>query len=109
MARERTGSAGKVKLRGLLAAGDPDGEVRDAWRAKETLREIYSITDPKIGAETVTQLASDLQDPDLPPEVNRLGRTLKGRTLKRWKTQIVNWYSSHVSNGPTEAANNQVK
>ena len=28
-----------------------------------------------------------------------------GRTIWRWRTQISNWHASHVSNGPTEAAN----
>ena len=30
-------------LRGLLDAGDPHGEVRTAWHAKETVRGIYGI------------------------------------------------------------------
>ena len=40
----------------------------------------------------------------MPLEVRRLGRT-----IKRWKNQIVAWHASHVSNGPTEAINNLVK
>ena len=32
-----------------------------------------------------------------------------GRTLLRWKHQIAAWHRSHVSNGPTEAANNLLK
>jgi transposase len=31
------------------------------------------------------------------------------RTLLRWKDQIVAWHRAHVSNGPTEAANNLIK
>ena len=104
MARERTSSRGEAKLRGLLRAGDPDGEVRDAWQAKETLRSVYEINHAAVGAATVKQLAQDLQDSDLPEEVNKLGRT-----LWRWKTQISNWHASHISNGPTEAANNLLK
>ena len=37
-------------------------------------------------------------------EVRRLGRT-----LNKWRDQIVAWHRSHVSNGPTEAVNNLVK
>ena len=40
----------------------------------------------------------------MPPEVRRLGRT-----IVRWRDQIVAWHRSHVSNGPTEAVNNLVK
>ena len=32
-----------------------------------------------------------------------------GRTLLRWKHQVAAWHEAHVSNGPTEAANNLVK
>ena len=44
-----------------------------------------------------------MADPDNPLEVRSLGRT-----LARWKDQIVAWHRSHVSNGPTEAANNLI-
>ena len=46
----------------------------------------------------------DCQDRSLPPEINRLGRT-----IARWATQIVNWHLSVVTNGPTEALNNLIK
>jgi transposase len=32
-----------------------------------------------------------------------------GRTLLRWKDQIVAWHRGHVTNGPTEAVNNLIK
>jgi transposase len=40
----------------------------------------------------------------MPFEVRRLGRT-----IKRWRDQIVAWHHAQVSNGPTEAVNNLVK
>ena len=103
-AHERLDHRGEAKLAGLLAAGDPRGEVRDAWHAKETVRGIYAIDDPDLAHAFVDELADDLQDPDLPPEVRSLGRT-----LRRWFDQIVAWHRSRVSNGPTEAANNLIK
>ena len=72
--------------------------------AKEVLRSVYEIDDPATAVEFVTQLAEDLQDPDLAPEVNRLGRT-----LSRWSTQITNWHVARVTNAATEAANNLIK
>lgn len=75
-ASETITGSGRVWLRGLLNAGDPYGEVRDAWHAKETLRSIDDITDPQVCAATVNQLAEDLQDLGLPDEINRLGRTI---------------------------------
>ena len=32
-----------------------------------------------------------------------------GRTIRRWRDQIVAWHRSYVTNGPTEAINNLVK
>ena len=98
-ASERITDSGRTRLRGLLDAGDPYGEVRDAWHAKETLLSVYDIDDAKVGAATVAQLAADLQDPGLPPEINRLGRT-----IWRWRTQIANWHAARVTNAATEAA-----
>ncbi len=103
-ASESITDSGRVRLRGLLEAGDPYGEVRDAWHAKETLRSVYDIPDAELGAATVAQLAADLQDPGLPTEINRLGRT-----IWRWRTQISNWHAARVTNAATEAANNLVK
>jgi len=39
-----------------------------------------------------------------PPTVRSLGRT-----LLKWKHQIVAWHQAHVTNGPTEAMNNLIK
>ena len=101
---ERVTQSGETKLLRLLEAGDPRGEVRNAWHANQTLRGIYSIDDPELGAVTVEQLAIEFQDPYLPLEVNRLGRT-----LWRWRTQIANWHTARVSNAATEAADNLIK
>ena len=98
-ASERITDQGRTKLRGLLDAGDPYGEVRDAWHAKETLRSIYDIDDAKVGAATVAQLATDLQEPAMPEEINRLGRA-----IWRWRAQISAWHAARVTNAPTEAA-----
>ena len=84
LAQERLDQPGEGRLQGLLAAGDPYGEVRLAWHAKETLRDVYQITDPDLADEYTRQLARDLQDESCPPEVNQLGRT-----IARWYTQIV--------------------
>jgi len=103
-AHERLDHQGEAKLLGLLEAGDPHGEVRMAWHAKEVIRSIYQIPDPSLAAEFVSQLGDDLQDDSCPPEVHSLGRT-----LLRWLHQIVAWHHARVSNGPTEAINNLIK
>jgi transposase len=103
-ADERLDDKGRDKLVGLLEAGDPRGEVRLAWHAKETVRGIYAIEDPADADAFVTELADDMTDPDHSIEVRSLGRT-----LRRWHDQIVAWHRAHVSNGPTEAVNNLIK
>ena len=104
IAHERLDDDNDAKLRGLLAAGDPAGEVRTAWHAKEVVREIYTIDDPETAAEFVAHLGIDLQDDSCPPEVQRLGRT-----IVRWRHQIAAWHRTRHTNGPTEAVNNLIK
>ena len=103
-AHERLDDRGDAKLRGLLHAGDPKGEVQMTWHAKETIRSIYQIDDCDLAGEFIDQLAGDLVDGSMPVEVQALGRT-----IARWRDQIVAWHRARVSNGPTEAVNNLVK
>jgi transposase len=104
MARERLTEDGHERLMGLLRAGDPNREVWFAWNAKEVVRQIYDHTDHQLAVEWVDEIVADFADREMPPEVRRLGRT-----IARWREQIVAWHRSHVSNGPTEAVNNLVK
>jgi transposase len=103
-ADERLTVEGRDKLLGLLNAGDPYGEVRTAWHAKEVVRSIYDHANADLALEFVDRLGHDLQDDSCPVEVRQLGRT-----LLKWKHQIAAWHQAHVSNGPTEAANNLIK
>lgn len=99
-AHDRLDEAGEAKLLSLLEAGDPNGEVRMCWHAKETVRSLYRIDDPG----DVEAFIDDMSDADMPPEV----RALVG-TLRRWRDQIVAWHRSKVTNGPTERMNNLIK
>jgi transposase len=103
-ADERLDVNGRSRLLGLLDAGDPRGEVRTAWHAKEVVRALYDHSDPDLAVEFVERLGHDLQDESCPIEVRSLGRT-----LLRWRDQIAAWHRAHVSNGPTEAINNLIK
>ena len=104
MADERLEEHGRTRLVGLLRAGDPKGEVATAWHAKEAVRELYGHNDSELALEFVDRLADDMIDAVQPIEVRSLGRT-----LSRWRLQIAAWHTFHVSNGPTEAANNLIK
>jgi transposase len=85
-ADERLDDRGRSKLLGLLDAGDPQGEVRATWHAKEVVRNIYDHHDPDLAVEFVDRLGRDLQDESCPPEVRSLRRT-----LIRWRDEIAAW------------------
>ena len=97
-AAERVTEHGRTKLRGLLAAGDPRGEARDACHAKETPRGIYRISGRGLALEALDELSRDLRDETFSPKLNKLGRTL-GTS----RTQITNWHRGRVTNGPTDS------
>lgn len=103
-AHEKLSDDANAKLVGLLDAGDPRHEVRDAWHAKELVRSIYDLTDPEIATEFVSELVEDLTDKCRPPEVRALGRT-----LRRWHDQIVAWHQARFTNAASEAMNNLIK
>jgi hypothetical protein len=68
------------------------------------VRTIYEISDPDVAAEFVARLGVDLQDDSCPPEVRS-----RGRTIVRWRNQIIAWHRASMTTGPTEAVNNLVK
>jgi transposase len=102
-AEERLSEDGREKLFGLLRAGDPQAHVATTWQAKELIRAIYCHENEALALEFITQLGQDFLEA-APPEVRSLGRT-----LLKWKKQIVAWHQAHVTNGPTEAMNNLIK
>jgi transposase len=104
MADERLDDRARQRRQGLLTAGDPRGEVADAWLAKEAVREIHRIPDPDLALDWVLELADTLTDRVYGPEIRKLGRT-----LRRWAPQIAAWHTSRTSNSPTEAINNLAK
>jgi transposase len=101
---ERLDEAGEAKLMGLLEAGDPKGEVRMTWHAKETIRALYRIADPDVAATFIDELITDMASAEMPLEVRSLSRT-----LRRWRDHIIAWHHAKVTNGPTESTNNLVK
>ena len=104
MANERVNKDGKVKLRGLLEAGDPNGEVVTAWQAKEAVRELYSHADGATASQWIDELSDSMLYENNPIEVKSLART-----LVRWKDEIIAWHKSHVTNASAEGMNNLIK
>jgi transposase len=104
MGEEKLDDDATARLTSLLELGDPGGEVAIAYRIKERFRDFYRTSDPE-GARLILQ---ELQDHCLkkamPPEVQKLGRT-----IKQWFTKLCNYHLAKVTNGPTESLNNLIK
>lgn len=100
---ERLNDRGRERMVEGLRAGDPDGEVVGAWLAKEMVRDVY-LTDSIDDASWLLGRAIRACITDPVPEVNTLGRT-----LLKWRTEILNHHRTGASNGPTEGMNLCVK
>jgi transposase len=101
---ERLGAHAAERLQSLLALGDPTAEVAIAYRVKERLRDFYRTQDPDEARALLDDLQRHCVKKAMPPEIQRLGRT-----LRTWFDKINNFHLARVSNGPTEALNNLVK
>jgi len=100
---ERLDDKGRERMLLGLRVGDPNDEVLGAWLAKESVREIY-LTRDRAKAETlldkvITGCADDHVD-----EIRSLGKT-----LARWRDEILAYHDTRASNGPTEGLNLCVK
>jgi transposase len=78
--------------------------VAIAYRIKERFRDFYRENDPQVARQMLDELMRHCLKKAMPPEVQRLGRT-----IRRWFEKICNFHISKMSNGPTEALNNLIK
>jgi transposase len=101
---EKLSDEATERLSSLLELGDPGAEVAIAYRVKERLRDFYRTGDPDEAKAMLVELQSHCTKKAMPPEIQRLGRTIKA-----WFDKITNYHLARVSNGPTEALNNLIK
>lgn len=101
---EKLSDEASERLASLLELGDPGAEVAIAYRVKERLRDFYRCSDPDEAEAMLLELQTHCTKKAMPPEIRRLGRT-----IKNWFDKIVNFHLARVSNGPTEALNNLIK
>jgi transposase len=92
------------RLSSLLELGDPHAEVAIAYRVKERMRDFYRCTNGEAARSILEELVAHCIKRAMPPEVQRLGRT-----LRQWFDKICNFHLARISNGPTEALNNLIK
>jgi transposase len=101
---ERLDAESAERLSSLLELGDPGAEVAIAYRIKERLRDFYGTYDPDQARQLLEDLVGHCVKAAMPPEIQRLGRT-----LRQWFVKLCNFHLARVSNGPTEALNNLIK
>jgi transposase len=100
---ERLDGMGTDRMLLGVRAGDPHDEVLGAWLAKESVRDVYLIDDPH-DAELLLDKAIHGCRLDTVPEIQSLGKT-----LIRWRTEILAHHHTGASNGPTEGLNLLIK
>jgi transposase len=101
---ERLDLESAERLRSMLELGDPGAEVAIAYRMKERLRDFYATFDPDAARQMLDELIEHCVKKAMPPEIQRLGRT-----LRTWFDKLCNFHLARVSNGPTESLNNLIK
>ena len=104
MGEDKLGADAAGRLASLLELGDPGAEVAVAYRIKERLRDFYRAEGHGPAREMLEELKSHCLRPSMPPEVQKLGRT-----IQRWFDKICNYHLAKLTNGPTEALNNLIK
>jgi transposase len=104
MGEEKLDDDANARLSSLLELGDPGGEVAIAYRIKERLRDFYRTSDPSEARSTLEELQAHCLKKAMPPEIQRLGKT-----IKHWFDKLCNFHLARVSNGPTESLNNLIK
>ena len=100
---ERLDSGGVDRLLLALRVGDPDQDVLGAWLAKESVRDVY-LTEHPADARLLLEKAIEGCLADHVTEIGTLGRT-----LSRWKEEILAHHTTGASNGPTEGLNLLIK
>jgi transposase len=104
MAEERLDEEAAERLGSLLELGDPNAEVAIAYRIKERLRDFYKATGPTEARLILEELRHHCAKKAMPPEVQKLGRT-----IGKWFDKLCNYHIAKMSNGPTESLNNLIK
>jgi transposase len=101
---EKLNDEAAARLTSLLELGDPGAEVAIAYRIKERFRDFYATRDPEGARHLLEELQSHCLKRAMPPEVQKLGRT-----IRKWFDKLCNYHLARVSNGPTEGLNNLIK
>lgn len=100
---ERLDAKGTERMLLGLRAGDPNDETLGGWLAKESVRDVYLTGDPAEAELLLDKVIAGCAV-DAVPEIVSLGKT-----LAKWRSEILAYHDTGASNGPTEGLNLCVK
>lgn len=86
-----------------LRTADPDDHVGCAWATVELVHDLYRASDRDDARARLDAIIDWAADVDV-PEVTRLAGT-----LARWRGEVLAFFDTRATNGPTESANVKIK
>lgn len=86
-----------------LRAADTDDEVGSAWVAVDLLRRVYRAPDRDTAHRRLVTFYEWVATVDV-PEITRLATT-----IDRWQDEVLAFFDTRASNGPSESANVKIK
>lgn len=101
--REKLSEAQGIRLENLFSRYDNFPSLRQAYFVKEKIREFYRIEDMKIAERKLSDIIMFCECSD-----SRYVKDL-GRTLKRWKPHILNYFNRFSTNAFTEGIHTKIK
>ncbi|MBK5223014.1 MAG: ISL3 family transposase [Acidimicrobiia bacterium] len=100
---ERLDDRGRERMLLGLRVGDPNDEVLGGWLAKESVRDLYLTAISDEAELLLDKVIAGCADDDV-AEIRSLGKT-----LARWRPEILAYHDTRASNGPSEGLNLCVK
>jgi transposase len=100
---ERLDEVGRQRMLLGLRVGDPADEVLGAWLAKQSVRDVYLAEDRTEAALLWDKAIAGCAEDEVPEIVSL------GKTLARWRAEILAHHDTGASKGPTEGLNLCVK
>ena len=101
-ARENLTAAGRRRLDAAFRSA-PWDELECAWTLKETLRDVYRSPDRPAAEAALADWHRWADDYDI-AETNRLAKTLRA-----WEPELLAYFDTRLTNGPTEGVNRIIK
>jgi transposase len=101
--QERLTESKRHKLYQRLRAADTDDEVGAAWYAVDLLRRMYAAPERDIAHRRLVAFYEWAATVEV-DEITRLART-----IDTWQDEVLAFFDTRASNGPTESANARIK